>query len=90
MVGVDECGPKYNAVRVKIADSQICAGGVKGKDSCRGDSGGPLMTISADKANWYTVGIVSFGPTPCGFENWPGIYTRVANYVDWIIGKLKP
>lgn len=46
-------------------------------------------TNSRGEANWYAAGIVSFGPTPCGFENWPGIYTRVSNYMQWIVGKLK-
>lgn len=75
---------------MKISDTQICAGGESGKDSCRGDSGGPLMTVNTSRDNnWYAAGIVSFGPTPCGFENWPGIYTRVSSYVNWIVGKMK-
>lgn len=41
-----------------------------GQDSCRGDSGGPLMAIDditiPTLAYYYAVGIVSFGPTPCG------------------------
>lgn len=87
-----ECAPTYSTVRVRIGNGQLCAGGERGKDSCRGDSGGPLMvsyTNSRGDGNWYAAGIVSFGPTPCGFENWPGIYTRVSNYMQWIVGKLK-
>lgn len=42
------------------------------------------------EANWYSIGVVSFGPSPCGMQNWPGVYTKVANYMPWIVGKLKP
>lgn len=82
-----ECAGTYRAVRVRLSEGQLCAGGDRGKDSCRGDSGGPLMSLKTN--NWYAAGIVSFGPTPCGYENWPGIYTRVSQYMDWIVGKLK-
>lgn len=89
----DTCNSIYRAARVNLGDSQLCAGGEKGKDSCRGDSGGPLMTIFTDKdgePNWYAVGVVSFGPSPCGMEGWPGVYTRVSKYVSWIVSNLKP
>lgn len=91
-VGVDgvdyqRCNEVYSSQRRRIVDSQICAGGEKGKDSCRGDSGGPLMGNYKDgQGNSYTylAGLVSYGPSPCGMEGWPGVYTRVSNYVDWI------
>lgn len=31
----------------KIGESQLCLGGVIGKDSCGGDSGGPIMKVSS-------------------------------------------
>ena len=61
-----------------------------GKDSCGGDSGGPLVTrgdISGDP--WYQVGIVSFGNTKCGAKGVPGVYTKVAAFVDWIVDNLE-
>ncbi|KAK9721049.1 Regulatory CLIP domain of proteinase [Popillia japonica] len=87
-----ECMSTYKSVRVNINDVQLCAGGVRGQDSCRGDSGGPLMkTITVNGSmNYYVLGVVSFGPSPCGMEGWPGVYTRVTKYVPWIISKLKP
>lgn len=70
----------------------MCAGGLKGQDSCRGDSGGPLMgVLSVDRSqNYYALGVVSFGPSPCGLQGWPGIYTRITKYMPWIISKLRP
>lgn len=56
-----------------------------------GDSGGPLMRYDtqSNPPKWYLVGIVSFGPAQCGLANWPGIYTRVDHFVDWIISQIK-
>lgn len=57
-----------------------------------GDSGGPLM--AQEKAGrlvyYYLVGVVSFGPSPCGLENWPGVYTKVDSYIDWIVSHMRP
>lgn len=63
-------------------DRQFCAmvdGG--GKDSCQGDSGGPIHQWMND--HWEQVGIVSYG-TGCALANYPGVYTRLSFYYDWI------
>jgi len=52
-------------------------------DTCKGDSGGPLMYYSPIKRQYELVGIISFG-TGCGHPNHSGIYTRVSAYLDWI------
>uniref|UniRef100_A0A336LMT0 CLIP domain-containing serine protease n=1 Tax=Culicoides sonorensis TaxID=179676 RepID=A0A336LMT0_CULSO len=94
-VGVDgvnkqTCNNVYQSQRRVIGDTQICAGGEKGKDSCRGDSGGPLMGSAQGPRGHFTylAGLVSYGPSPCGMEGWPGVYTRVASYIDWIESKI--
>lgn len=87
-----KCASTYKRLNVTIGPKQICAGGQKGKDSCRGDSGGPLMASirQQDGYNFFSLGIVSFGPTPCGTQGWPGVYTRIQDYIPWIYSKLKP
>lgn len=96
-VGVDgvsnqQCNQAYSRHSVNLGSGQLCAGGEKGFDSCRGDSGGPLMAV--DKTNkiqpfWYCAGIVSFGPSPCGMAGFPGVYTRVSAYTDWIVRNMR-
>ena len=72
-----QCSLSYQS---HVTGNMICAG-KWGKDSCHGDSGGPLM--------WYKyftfclTGIVSFGKG-CGRFGYPGVYTRVTKYLYWI------
>ena len=57
----------------------ICGKYDAGKDSCNGDSGGPLAARYNNK--FYVLGIVSYGPSACrGY----GVYTRVNGYINWI------
>lgn len=64
-------------------DTMVCAGGEDGRDSCSGDSGGPLLA-AGEAAAAVQIGIVSFGSNPCGQRGVPGVYTRVSAYGAWL------
>ncbi|XP_039431833.1 CLIP domain-containing serine protease B15-like [Culex pipiens pallens] len=76
------CDKVFGVANVTLTENHLCVGGDAGRDSCKGDSGGPLLRLVA--TNWYQVGVVSFGAKRCGSEGFPGIYTNVAKYLDWI------
>uniref|UniRef100_A0A4W2GVA9 Complement factor I n=1 Tax=Bos indicus x Bos taurus TaxID=30522 RepID=A0A4W2GVA9_BOBOX len=60
-----------------------CAGTDDGSiDACKGDSGGPLVCQDVNNVT-YVWGVVSWGEN-CGKSEFPGVYTKVANYFDWI------
>lgn len=91
-LSLDECNAtlaEYNIraqqapLRNGIMVGQYCAYDPLGKnDSCAGDSGGPLQFFPENEPLASVIGIVSYGIS-CGSEL-PGLYTRVAKYVDWI------
>lgn len=87
----DQC-KNFMGQTIGLMYSQICAGGEKGRDTCKGDSGGPLMDLVRDRdgvGRWTTFGIVSYGPLHCGTEGETGVYTRVSEYMPWILKMLK-
>ena len=60
----------------------ICAGSsVPGRDSCTGDSGGPMTRAQGDER--VLVGLVSWG-IGCALPDIPGIYTDVSAYRAWV------
>lgn len=65
---------------------EICAGFLNGgHDTCQGDSGGPLLCREPNNINkWYVAGVVSHGEG-CARPQEPGVYTRVALFMDWIL-----
>lgn len=63
-----------------VDETMICAG-ISEKDSCGGDSGGPLMQ------DGKLIGLVSWGPEACG-DGFPGVYTKISHpgIISWIQG----
>lgn len=82
VVDHDQCDRAYDGDIVE--DAMVCAGSADGsKDSCYGDSGGPLFVTRGDA--FVQAGVVSFGEE-CGLPGVPGVYARVSSYHDWIAG----
>ncbi|XP_055607556.1 trypsin-1-like [Uranotaenia lowii] len=75
IISREDCNKAYNGV---IDNSMICAGLWEGgRDSCKADSGGPLVF------DGLLVGVVSWGEG-CGEARYPGVYGSVAAVLDWI------
>ncbi|XP_062326244.1 complement factor D [Osmerus eperlanus] len=60
-----------------FTENMMCAAG-SSKDSCKGDSGGPLLFQGV------VVGITSNGGRKCGGLKKPGLYTIISRYTGWI------
>ncbi|EOX4298102.1 trypsin-like serine protease [Vibrio cholerae] len=64
--------------------ANFCAGR-NNQDSCRGDSGGPIIVTSTGAQ----LGIVSWGGPVCALNNTYGVYTNVSYFADWITQKTR-
>ncbi|CAH0599409.1 unnamed protein product [Chrysodeixis includens] len=96
-VSNETCLSKFSPYKRHLPDgideaSQMCYGDDgKPRDTCEGDSGGPLQIMSKKVYCTFTIlGVTSFGITACGEIGFPGVYTRVSNYIPWIEGIVWP
>merc|ERR1719384_1260318 len=88
VVDHDTCQASLRQTRLggkfKLDDSFVCAGGVNGKDTCKGDGGSPLVCPSKYDPNTYIqAGIVAWG-VGCGEAGTPGVYAEVSQATCWI------
>ncbi|XP_026110799.1 trypsin I-P1-like [Carassius auratus] len=83
VVSNSACASAYGGVNISITSNMICAGLLNqgGKGACQGDSGGPM--VSKNGSLWIQSGVVSFG-RGCADPKYPGVYSRVSQYQDWI------
>lgn len=81
LVSNKECNAP-EAYSGQVTSRMLCAGRREGgTDACQGDSGGPLVWRSPDGP--VLVGVVSWGQG-CARALRYGVYTRVADYRNWI------
>jgi secreted trypsin-like serine protease len=87
-VDVQGCADLYKSVgyggptSTIDVDRNICAAGKDRRaDSCQGDSGGPL--VAKVQGRYVQFGVVSWGHS-CADGVFPGVYTKVSSYTDWI------
>ncbi|KAI9908852.1 hypothetical protein PsorP6_015337 [Peronosclerospora sorghi] len=75
IISHDQCS-KFRLYKHRLTKGMLCAGDGKGKGSCRGDAGGPLIVDDV------LIGFVSWAGDKCGQE--PGVYSRVSSVLDYI------
>jgi trypsin len=66
--------------------SALCAGFDSGprRDSCFGDSGGPLLLSTP--GGWRQLGVTSYGSTECAAVGEPAVYVNVGQYAGFVNG----
>ena len=79
------------AYQGSLTENMLPAGRAEGgKDSCSGDSGGPLIVPAPLGPGWMQAGIVSFGAAGCGLPGNYGVYSRVEKFRRFILGHILP
>ena len=92
LVNGTECRTAYSKENVGLSEDQLCAGNKAKEDACIGDSGGPMMGVEkmADgKYRMAVFGLLTADGRFCNAGGWPGIYTDVLKYRDWVIEHTK-
>lgn len=88
----DKCQDLFRTLRktqeYELHETYLCAGGLEGKDTCKGDGGSPLVCpISGSETQYVQAGIVSWG-RGCGNVQVPGVYANVGVLRGWIDSKM--
>lgn len=91
VVGISNkfCANIFRKQLLSLSHRQLCAGGIHGVGTCSGDSGGPLLAWDDRDKVWYLAGVVSFGAGKCGSAGIPDVFSRVDQFIDWIVDRLR-
>ena len=81
----ERCQQMFDVHNIILTKAMMCAySSDDGKDSCTGDSGGPMVIKrSEDPSDHELAGVVSWGIGGCG-SGYPGVYSRVSDSYEWI------
>mmetsp|Transcript_14970 Transcript_14970/g.26219 ORF Transcript_14970/g.26219 Transcript_14970/m.26219 type:complete len:358 (+) Transcript_14970:47-1120(+) len=89
------CSDEASEAAGTNVEQQVCAWSDDLKDTCAGDSGSALL----DHRTGSQIGITSYGGGPgvvtkgpgrsCGDKNFPGLYSRVSSFKDFICEHVK-
>ncbi|NOK37609.1 serine protease [Corallococcus exercitus] len=82
-----ECAARYLR-KYPITPRMLCASAPATKDTCLGDSGGPLLMTTAE-GKVLQVGITSFG-IGCARPDFQGVYTQVSSFQKWLAPPPSP
>ncbi|XP_014279341.1 venom peptide isomerase heavy chain [Halyomorpha halys] len=93
IVDQSSCREKYKGIpnnAKEISEHHVCAYD-EGKDTCGGDSGGPIQIYHSEYQCMFTlIGVTSFGVNCTMNTNFPGVYTKVSDYIEWIEDNVWP
>ncbi|CAH1407200.1 unnamed protein product [Nezara viridula] len=78
IISTQECKKHWS-----VNAAQICTYTPR-KDTCKGDSGGPLTWLDPETNRFTLAAVVSYGPKECGNVAVPGVNTNVSAYLKWI------
>nr|QHB21562.1 venom S1 protease 17 [Platymeris rhadamanthus] len=81
-----QCAIFYKRLRLEDPH-QFCTFG-HDKDTCSGDSGGPIVLLDPETNRYTQVGVVSYGKG-CAKEDMPGVNTDIYYFIDWIHKKIQ-
>lgn len=91
IVNIENCIAAFGRI-AHVGNDQYCVGGEPGKDSCSGDSGGPLMKVDVSpngSVRYFLIGVVSYGMKICGTSGYPAVYTKISNQLPWILDNIQ-
>jgi len=89
IVNSETCALRYQVDDFELPNNTFCAGDIEkgGVDSCQGDSGGAMLCLRGN--SWVQYGVISVG-SGCADAKFPGIYTDMRYYFNWIQNSMKP